>query len=692
MTETHHYSGACCKGHACDHDHHEPKASEGCECCTHTHSKETVSEDDDGESYSSCCGHEHHDHSNQHDHSHHHDHDHGHSCGHDHGGCGHDHSHQSPWAMGIGVALFVIAYFIPVPLYQNLVFFTSLVLTGTHVIKDGVGATIRDSIAAKKFKPNLHVLMALAALGAMAMGNFSEAGLLILIFSAAHFLEDIASAKSQRDITALLNLNPKEARKMQDGHIELVSVSSLVVGDTLRVLPGDIIGADGVVTSGETSVNEAHLSGESVPVDKRVGDIVYAGTVNELGAFDMQVSVDPKNSTMAKIIEMVRTSQSSIPPLGVFIRNFESAYVSGVLLIVIATIGILTMTKGFSSAFYTGMVLLTVASPCALAASVVPATLAGLSNTAKKGVLVKGGDYLAALKNVEIIALDKTGTLTTGKPSLIEVAVVVPHENMNGIIASMERASNHPLADAILEGVPHDVSALPQLEVTNIVGVGLVTSDGYRLGKPRNTEDAVTQNALEKGQIVVHFEKDDVLLAVLILEDSIKSSSTQGVQALKQLGKSVVIVSGDHEKTVAHAAKQLGIDTYYSNVRPEDKLSIVKDLQKDNQSVMMVGDGINDAPALKQANFGVAMGGGTDVAIEVSDMVVMKNDLSKLVDALHVSKRLNGIMIQNIIFSMGIVLLLVVLNFMGKMSLPIGVLAHEGSTIVVLLNSLRLLK
>lgn len=616
----------------------------------------------------------------------------------------HDHDHGSlPVVLYfVGLALFIAALFLDGNI-SNWAFIIAMLTAGYHVLWEGIEDTYVKTKANKKFTPNVHILMGLAAFGAIAIGDVQEGALLILIFAGSHFLEDYAEGRSQREITNLLKLNPTEGRLiLEDGTTKLVAAQELRIGDRVQILVGDQIPTDGIIISGTSSIDEASITGESVPKEKSVGDVVFGSTINGHGTLVVEVSNDPSDTVFAKILEMVKQSQSNLTKTASRIKRLEPIYVNIVLLLfpVFLLFGNFIMNWGWDVTLYRGMVYLTVTSPCALAASDVPATLSAISNLARHGVLLKGGSYLSNLAELNAVAFDKTGTLTQGKPVVTDVEYFNSNNELyDNLMVSMEKQSNHPLADAI---IAHFTNANTlDIEVENIIGTGLVTKyDGtdYIIGSPKSFKDvseAITErtHALsEEGKTVVYFGSNNTVLALIALMDVPNDNSTRVIKYLKSQNIHTVMITGDAHRTGYAVAKTIGIDDVKAEVLPENKAQIIEELQTQHGLVAMLGDGVNDAPALVQANIGIAMGDGTDIAIDVADAVLMRNDLDNFAYAHKVSKKLNKIVSQNIIFSMGVVIFLLVLNIMGNMSLPLGVVFHEGSTVVVILNGLRLLK
>ncbi|MFS7403357.1 heavy metal translocating P-type ATPase [Carnobacterium maltaromaticum] len=637
---------------------------------------------------------------------HNHEHDHEHE-----NGGGHNHSHGDSKSAVIlffaGLTAFIVALFLTdSSLLQTILFISAMLLSGYHIMLEGITDTIEATKRKRKFSPNVHILMTVAAIGATIIGNYEEGALLIIIFAAAHFMEEYAEGRSKREITNLLKMNPTEARLIEaDGSVKVVDVSVLKIGDKLQVLNGDQIATDGVILSGVTSIDESSINGESIPREKTVGDEVFGSTINGNGTFTMEVTKDSSDTLFAKILQLVNQSQSNLSKTATKIQKIEPYYVTAVLIIVpiFILLGPSIFSWTWNESFYRGMVFLISASPCALAASAVPATLSGISNLAKRGVLFKGGSYLANLAGIKAVAFDKTGTLTKGKPSVTdfyfdEIDEATTEQNYIDLIVAMEKTANHPLANAILGKFEAKESI--ELEVENEIGKGLVAQYNgavYQIGKPtvfKNVSSKIknhNEQYSKDGKTVVYFAKDNQVIGLIAMMDVPNANAIEVISYLKSQNIHTTMITGDSEVTGQAVGRQLGIDEVIGNVLPENKAQVIKDQQARYGTVAMLGDGVNDAPALVTADIGVAMGDGTDIAIDVADAVLMQNDLTKFSYAHKVSKRLDRVVWQNIIFSMLIVAILVTLNILGKMDITIGVIAHEGSTLIVILNGLRLL-
>ena len=644
-----------------------------------------------------------HDH-DEHDHSNEHEHDHSHEPGHNHE---HEHGKAPIIFYFIGLALFLIATFLgnENEVLINILFSLASLTAGYHVVVlEGIGETIENTKRQKRFTPNSHVLTGLAALGASFLGNFGEGTLLILIFSGAHFLEEYAEGRSKREITKLLEMNPTTARRiMPDGKTEIVDVSALKVGDRLQVLNGDQVPIDGLILSGNTAIDESAINGESIPKEKAEGDMVFGSTINGTGTFTMQVTKENKDTVFAKILQLVSQNQSNQTRAASIIQRLEPRYVNFVLLVIplVVVLAPLLFDWTWPQSVYRGLVLLVAASPCALAAATVSVTLSATSNLAKKGVLSKGSSYLSQLANIKAIAFDKTGTLTRGKPKVTNYyfADSVNEEELVDVIVALEKESNHPLASAILE--KFEAKNKLAIAVTNQIGKGL-TGDyqgkSYRIGKPTSftdVDDTFAQRNAEwasHGQTVVYVAENEKVIGLIALMDVPSEQAGTTIDYFKKQGIHTTLITGDSEMTGKAVAEQLGVDEVIANVMPEDKSRIIDEQKAKHGLVAMVGDGVNDAPALVNADIGIAMGDGTDVAVDVSDLVLMQSNLAKLVQAHRVSKKMNKVVWQNIYFSMAVVVFLVTVSLLGLTDIAISVIVHEGSTIVVILNGLRLLR
>lgn len=619
----------------------------------------------------------------------------------------HHHPHSSLavifYFIGLGLAIFGL-FLTNHPSLQALLYSLACLSAGFQVIGEGISQTYHDSIQAQKFKPNSHILMGLAGLGAILLGEELEAALLILIFAGAHFLEDYAEGKSKKEISKLVELTPKLARRLDGlGEIDLVPVDQVQVKDLVQVQKGDQVPLDGFVVKGQTAIDESAINGESLAQEKGPGDSVYASTINNQATFTMEVSQVSDDSVFAQILDLVSQNQDHITKRARTIDYFEPIYVNSVLAItlLLALLGPVLFNLTWPESLYRGLVLLVAASPCALAAATVSASLSATSNLAKSGLLSKGSHYLSQLADIDAIAFDKTGTLTQGELELTDY-YLNPDLNQAKLIqifTAMEKESNHPLAQAIVNYFPDQESL--NIQVDQEVGRGLSANylgDNYRIGRPDSfpmAESKISQLKevwSQEGKTVVYLSLNDKVIGLFALMDRIRPSSKEVIDYFKQAGVHTTLISGDSQETSQAISRSLGIDNYYAGVMPGDKAALIKEQQEKFGRLAMVGDGINDAPALNQAEVGIAMGQGTDIAIDVSDLVLMNQDLSTLGLAHQVSQKMDRVIWQNIDLALAVVAILITTSLLGPLTMTLSVLVHEGSTLLVILNGLRLLK
>ena len=689
--DSHHHSHEHSEHHSHDYDSHHH---------SHEHSEHHSHDHDSHHHSHEHCEHHSHDHD-----SHHHSHEHGVYHHHDHcGHCSGHHHHEISWQRWVLViGMFVLALFLEssIAWIANALFLLTIACIGKEVITEGIIDTIEETKHFKKFRPNVHLLMTLAALGAIFIGKFEEAAMLIVIFTIAHSLEEYVEKKSRKDMTQLLQLQPKVAlKKMNHGHFEEVDASSLEIGDIIQVLNGSQISADGIIIEGMSSINQASVTGESIPVEKEVGSEVFAGTLNLTQTLLVKVTKKQQDSVLGKIITLVQEAGQSLTRTGSFLKKWEPVYVTIVLALfpVVLAIGILFLNWDFLTAFYRGMVYLIAVSPCALAASATPVTVASISTLSRKGIFIKSGASLEKMSEVEAIAFDKTGTLTNGTPKVVAKVMDKDREfELYSILVSMEKKVNHPLAFAIVEsGLAYRTYSL---SVTPKVGIGLEATHRnhtYRIGKPSSfatlgkyTE--IVEQWMNEGKTVVVLSEDHLVVGAVALLDTPKEEAKQVIDYFKEENIQTMLLTGDSIQTAEAIANELEVDEVRANVLPEEKANTLKEWSMKYPTIAMVGDGINDAPALVNAEVGIAMGKGTDVAMESSDIVLMNSQLDSLKTLHKVSKLMMTVTKQNLIFSLLIVIVLVLLNFLGWSDLTLGVILHEGSTVVVLLHALRLI-
>jgi Cd2+/Zn2+-exporting ATPase len=582
-----------------------------------------------------------------------------------------------------------------------------------------------ENVLARRFE--IDFLMLVAALGAASLGEWAEGALLLFLFSLGHSLEHFAMGRAKRAIEALAELAPQTALVRRGGNTEEISVDLLQVADVVVVKPNERIAADGFVIKGEGSVNQAPITGESVPVDKRpVADPqqaaanpnrldaahrVFAGTINNSGALEIQVTKLASESTLARVVQMVNEAETQKSPTQRLTDTFERRFVPTILvLVVVLLFAWLVINEPFSKSFYRAMAVLVAASPCALAISTPSAVLSGIARAARGGVLIKGGGPLENLGTLRAIAFDKTGTLTEGKPRLTDVITFnnVAENELLKIAIAVERLSDHPLAAAVVrdgnERLKND-SIAEAHDVQSITGRGVkATVDGQLVyigseslfavvdGPP--IPDALRESVQKlkaSGRTTMIVRRGDTYLGVLGLMDTPRETAKSVIARLKQLGmQRIVMLSGDSQQVATAVAKSVGIDEAIGDLMPEQKVDAIRKLSEAG-GVAMVGDGVNDAPAMANATVGIAMGAaGSDVALETADVALMADDLSHLPFAVGLSRQTSRIIRQNLWFSLGMVAFLVPATILG-LQLGAAVVFHEGSTLLVVFNALRLL-
>ncbi|MGE6415495.1 heavy metal translocating P-type ATPase [Planococcus kocurii] len=600
--------------------------------------------------------------------------------------------------------LIVIAFILDLQQYSTYsvtTFLLAFVIGGYAKAKYGILKTLEDR------QLNVEILMILAAVGSSIIGYWAEGAILIFIFSLSGALETYTMNKSRKEITSLMEIQPESAWRVQNGQTLRVPLGDLDIGDYIVVKPGERIPVDGVLHTGQSAVDESAISGEALPVSKYEEDELFAGTVNLSGAITIEMTKPSSETLFQKIIDLVQSAQSEKSPSQQFIERFEGRYVKAVLVGFVIMLFAPHYVFGWdwNTTLYRAMVLLVVASPCALVASIMPATLAAISNGAKTGIIFKGGMHLENLSLVRAIAFDKTGTLTRGQPEVTDFVIrkgADPQLTM-ARIAGIETQSNHPLAKAISDFVvSKGIVPLPNLLIEDISGNGLkamIEQEEFLVGKPKFVgeqlaevfENGLLAKLANQGKTVTFVRDREGILAAMALKDTVRTITKATINELEKLGVYCIMLTGDNHKTAAVIAKETGVTDYVAECMPADKVEEIKKLLKKYKYVAMTGDGINDAPALATATTGIAMGAGTDIALETADVILMKNDLSRIVYAIKLSRKMQRIVKQNIFFSVSVIILLIISNFFQTITLPIGVIGHEGSTILVILNGLRML-
>lgn len=554
---------------------------------------------------------------------------------------------------------------------------------------------------------DVNFLMFLAAIGAAWIGHWLEGALLIFIFSLSGALETYTMARSERDLSALMKYKPERARLYkEDGEEQWVLSEELQVGDQVLVKPGERIPADAVVRQGSSAVEQAMVTGESLPIDKEIGDEVYAGTFNGSGVLILEVIRPNEETLLAKIMKRLAEAKEEVPVSQHRIERLERIYAKAVVLVTLLIILLPPALLGWSwgESFYRAMIFLVVASPCALVASIMPALLSALSSGARKGLLFKNGIQLEKMNDVRLVAFDKTGTLTKGTLTVTDIEPFIgTRDSLLQEAASIELGSEHPVAQAIVRQAKKDKLELqPFQRFYARTGWGVEAEYEqvtWRIGKPvmfqqvpANVQERV-KTLEEEGKTVVLLSRGDQLRGLLALQDEIRPEAKEAIKQLKKMGIQTAMLTGDQRVTAQTIAEQAGIDLVYSELLPEEKVEQIETLKKNYGQIAMIGDGINDAPALAKAQVGIAMGRqGSDITLETADVVLMNDNLVQIPIAVQMGRRLQQIIKQNIIFALLVIILLITANFAQSMTLPFGVIGHEGSTLLVILNGLRLLR
>ncbi|MFI0576227.1 heavy metal translocating P-type ATPase [Streptomyces tendae] len=541
---------------------------------------------------------------------------------------------------------------------------------------------------------DVDLLMIVAALGAAAIGQVLDGALLIVIFATSGALEALATARTADSVRGLLDLAPTTATRVRDGGEESVPTADLAVGDLVLVRPGERIGADGTVVEGTGEVDQATITGESLPVLKRTGDDVFAGTLNGTGALRVRVGRDPADSVIARIVTLVEEASRTKAPTQLFIEKIEQRYSVGVVVATLAVFGIpLAFGADLTDALLRAMTFMIVASPCAVVLATMPPLLSAIANAGRHGVLVKSAVAMERLGEIDTAALDKTGTLTEGTPEVTAVTPVaggdVDEDALLALAAAAEHPSEHPLARAIVAAArARQLPLAPVEDFTAAPGRGVTAViDGrtVHVGRADTPEGAET---------TVRVTRDGTLLGTLALTDRVRADAAPATAALTALtGTAPALLTGDHAAAAARVADATGITDVRAGLLPEDKVEAVRDRERAGRKVLFVGDGVNDAPALAAAHAGVAMGrAGSDLALETADAVVVRDELTAVPAVVRLSRRARRLVVQNLAVAGVFITVLVLWDLIGHLPLPLGVAGHEGSTVLVGLNGLRLLR
>ena len=570
--------------------------------------------------------------------------------------------------------------------------------------------TYKKGLIALRFgRLNINALMTVAVTGAFVIGQWPEAAMVMALYAIAELIEARSVDRARNAIKGLIALSPEQADVRQaDGRWAMVKAVDVPLQAIVRIRPGERVPLDGVVTEGSSAIDQAPVTGESIPVDKTVGDAVFAGTINQTGELEFRVTAAADNTTLARIIHAVEQAQGTRAPTQRFVDRFAAIYTPGVFVLALAVAIGMPYLMGWTwmEALYKALVLLVIACPCALVISTPVTVVSALASAASRGILIKGGTYLEDARNLKAIALDKTGTITEGKPKLVEFVVIgdsAEKSQVALIAASLAARSDHPVSHAIAVGLNLDGDGVTEFKALAGRGVqGLLNGKVHVLGNHRLIEErgqcspaleAQLKTHEEAGRTVTLLATDTGVLALFAVADTIKASSQQAVAELKALGIVPVMLTGDNIATAKTIAAHAGIDEAQGNLLPEDKLAAIKGLQRLHGATAMIGDGINDAPALAQADIGFAMGGaGTDTAMEAADVVIMNDDLRRIPETIRLSRKTHAVLWQNISLALGIKAVFLVLALFGSATMWMAVFGDLGATLLVVANGLRLLR
>lgn len=618
-----------------------------------------------------------------------------------------------PWVLASGSLVFLglLASWVVGVLLVEQILFSAAILCGGVVVFPNAWKALRQK------RLDMNVLMTVAVFGAVGIGEWAEGAVVVFLFSLSELLESFSVGRARRAIQSLLDLTPPTAFLKKGDDFEEVSVEEVEPGSTVAVRSGDRIPLDGVVLHGNSSVDQAPITGESIPVSKGEGDAVFAGTINGEGSLEIRVTKPAEDTMLARIITMVEEAQASRAPSQRFVDVFAKYYTPSVVVLagLVFLVPSVILGGAWDVWFYRALVLLVIACPCALVISTPVSIVSGLTAMARRGVLIKGGVFLEAIGGLRALAVDKTGTITEGKPRVIGIHAwrELEEKELIELAASIDAHSSHPLAQAIVaEANARSISFLRGTDFTSFHGRGAEAwIEGHRyfignhlftheLGVCSEELEETLQGIESQGQTAIvlgHRPHDDCrgeVLGVFAIGDTLRENAAQAIQALHHAGvERVVMLSGDNQATVNAIARQAGIDEARGDLLPDNKIEVIKKLLREYRSVGMIGDGVNDAPAMAAATIGIAMGvAGTDTAIETADIALMKDDLGRVAETIKLGRRTLGIIRFNILFALGIKALFLILAILGWAGLWLAIAADVGATLLVIANAMRLLK
>ncbi|MEU7197503.1 heavy metal translocating P-type ATPase [Streptomyces xinghaiensis] len=614
---------------------------------------------------------------------------------------------EARWALA-ALALFLLAlppYLLGAPAWLWGTLFAAVYVTG------GWEPGLEGCRALGNRTLDVDLLMILAALGAAAIGQVLDGALLIVIFATSGALEAVATARTADSVRALLGLSPTTAtRLLPDGTEESVEAARLEVGDTILVRPGERVGADGRVLDGAGDVDQATITGEPLPVAKEAGDEVFAGTLNGTGALRVRVGRAPADSVIARIVRMVEEASATKAPTQLFIERIEQRYSVGMVIATLAVFGVpLAFGEALQPALLRAMTFMIVASPCAVVLSTMPPLLSAIANAGRHGVLVKSAVVMERLGRTDTVAFDKTGTLTEGTPRVTDLRPLpgsgLDEEELLALAAAAEHPSEHALARAVVGAArERSLPLAPATGFTSTPGQGVSATVGgrtVRAGSPSrllpegaDAARAAVRELEDAGRTAVVVLCDGEPAGVLGIADRLRSDAPAAVAALTRLtGRTPVLLTGDNERAARHLAAEVGITDVRAGLLPQDKVTAVREWEREGRKVLVIGDGVNDAPALAAAHTGIAMGGaGSDLALETADGVAVRDELATLPAVVGLSRTARRLVVQNLCIAGVFITALVAWDLIGTLPLPLGVAGHEGSTVIVGLNGLRLLR
>lgn len=609
-------------------------------------------------------------------------------------------------ALGLALIAEAIAFAFPTNQWIAAI---GMVLALGAIFLSGFGVYAKGLVALRQARLNINALMTVAVTGAFLIGQWPEAAMVMALYAIAEAIEARAVDRARGAIKSLLAMSPELAEVRQnDGtwirmNVKLVSLDSVV-----RIAPGERVPLDGTITVGQSAVDQSPLTGESLPVDKTPGDEVYAGTINQAAALEIRVTSLASDSTLSRIIKAVEEAQATRAPTQRFVDQFAAIYTPAVFVLALLVALLLPWVAGVTwlQAIYKGLVLLVIACPCALVISTPVSVVSGLAAGARRGILIKGGVYLEEARKIKAVALDKTGTITEGKPKLVAfeaIALDEPRERLERLAKSLASRSDHPVSKAIAQGLTESTQEVLSFEAVAGRGVqGVIDGHPYILANHRWIEErnqcspeleARLAEHEGAGRTVTILANRDRVIALFAVADTIKTSSTQAIAQLKTLGVTPIMLTGDNALTAKTVGHQAGISEIRGNLLPEDKLKAIEEFQGQYGVTAMAGDGINDAPALAKSNIGFAMGAaGTHTAMEAADIVVMNDDLRRLPETIRLSKQTHVILWQNITLALGIKAVFLLMAIFDDASMWMAVFADMGASLLVVFNGLRLLK